>query len=77
MKGRRGPYRSITEPRKLAAALERLDERESRVLELRYGLRGERQHNRKHEPAETRDRHPVNPGALAYAIVPWRHVVAA
>ncbi|MDQ3356250.1 MAG: helix-turn-helix transcriptional regulator [Actinomycetota bacterium] len=41
-----GPTRPlpITEPRKLAAALKRLDERERRVLELRYGLRGERQH---------------------------------
>ncbi len=41
-----GPTRPlpITEPRKLTAALERLDERERRVLELRYGLRGERQH---------------------------------
>ncbi len=38
-----GPTRPlpITEPRKLAAALRRLDERERRVLELRYGLRGE------------------------------------
>ena len=34
----------ITEPRKLAAALERLDERDRRVLELRYGLGGEDQH---------------------------------
>ncbi len=41
-----GPTRPlpITEPRKLAAALGRLDERERRVLELRYGLRGEHQH---------------------------------
>ena len=41
-----GPTRPlpITEPRPLAAALKRLDERERRVLELRYGLRGERQH---------------------------------
>ncbi len=41
-----GPTRPlpITEPRKLAAALRRLDERERRVLELRYGLGGERQH---------------------------------
>ncbi len=34
----------ITEPLKLAAVLERLDERERRVLELRYGLEGEHQH---------------------------------
>lgn len=41
-----GPTRPlpISEPRKLAAALRRLDERERRVVELRYGLRGERQH---------------------------------
>ncbi len=41
-----GPKRPlpITEPRKLAAALRRLDERDRRVLELRYGLGGERQH---------------------------------
>ena len=41
-----GPTRPlpITESRKLAAALKRLDERERRVLELRYGLRGERRH---------------------------------
>ena len=40
-----GPTRPlpITEPRELAAALERLDECERRVLVLRYGLRGERQ----------------------------------
>ncbi len=42
----RGPTRPlpITEPRKLAAALNLLDERERRVLELRYGLGGEHQH---------------------------------
>ncbi len=42
----KGPTRPlpITEPRELAAALKRLDERERRVLELRYCLRGERQH---------------------------------
>ena len=41
-----GPKRPlpITEPRKLAAALRRLDDRDRRVLELRYGLGGERQH---------------------------------
>ena len=41
-----GPTRPlpITDPRKLAAALKRLDERERRVLELRYGLEGEHQH---------------------------------
>ena len=41
-----GPTRPlpITEPRELAAALESLEERERRVLELRYGLGGERQH---------------------------------
>ena len=41
-----GPKRPlpITEPHRLAAALERLDERERRVLELRYGLGGEHQH---------------------------------
>ena len=41
-----GPTRPlpITDPRKLAAALEHLDERERRVLELRYGLGGEQQH---------------------------------
>ncbi len=41
-----GPTRPlpITDPRELVAALERLDERERRVLELRYGLGGERQH---------------------------------
>ena len=40
-----GPTRPlpITEPHELAAALERLDERERRVLELRYGLRDEHQ----------------------------------
>ena len=43
---RPGPTRPlpITEPRELAAALKRLDERERRVLDLRYGLLGEDQH---------------------------------
>lgn len=42
-----GPTRSlpITDARRLSAALEGLDERERCVLELRYGLRGERQHS--------------------------------
>jgi DNA-binding PadR family transcriptional regulator len=35
----------VTDPRKLRAALEGQDERERRVLELRYGLGGERQHS--------------------------------